>query len=46
MDDAGEMTGSAVRSYVTIERPSGGKQIRKAKQHSSGKPAGNQMEIK
>lgn len=31
-DDTGEMTGSAVRSYVTVERPSGGKQIRKAKQ--------------
>lgn len=31
-DDSGEMTGSAVRSYVTVERPSGGKQIRKAKQ--------------
>jgi len=34
VDDAGEVTGSAVRSYVTVERPSGGKQIRKAKQHT------------
>lgn len=41
VDDAGEMTGSAVRSYVTVERPSGGKQIRKAKQHTPGKPVGS-----
>lgn len=37
-DDSGEMTGSAVRSYVTVERPSGGKQIRKAKQANLGEP--------
>ena len=33
--DAGEVTASAVRSYVTVERPTGGKQIKQAK-HSSG----------
>ena len=46
LDDAWEMTGSAVRSYVTVERPSGGKQIRKAKQQSLGKWAAKQNEIK
>ena len=44
VDDAGEMTGSAVRSYFTVERPSGGKQIRKAKQHTPGKPVGSPMQ--
>ena len=44
MDDAGEVTGSAVRSYVTVERPSGGKQIRKAKQHTPGKPVGSPIQ--
>ena len=37
LDDGGEVTGSAVRSYVTVERPTGGKQIRKAKQQTPGR---------
>jgi len=38
LDDAGEITGAAVRSYVTVERPTGGKQIRKAKQQKTASP--------
>ena len=32
-----KLTASVVRSYVTVERPTGGKQIRKANQQKSGK---------
>ena len=39
LDDAEEVTGSVVRSYVTVERPTGGKQIRKARQYTPGKTA-------
>jgi len=38
LDDAGDVTGAAVRSYVTVERPTGGKQIRIAKQQKTGSP--------
>ena len=31
------LTASVVRSYVTVERPTGGKQIRKANQQKLGK---------
>ena len=37
LDNASELTGSVVRSYVTVERPTGGKQIRKATQQTTGK---------
>lgn len=39
LNDSGnfKLTASVVRSYVTVERPTGGKQIRKANQQKSGK---------
>ena len=43
LDEGGEVTGSIVRSYVTVERPTGGKQIRKAKQHTPGRTAARLM---
>lgn len=36
LDNVSELTGSVVRSYVTVERPTGGKQIRKATQQTTG----------
>ena len=37
LDDGSQLTGTVVRSYVTVERPTGGKQIRKANQQTTGK---------